>query len=177
MAAGKPRRPRPVPQALDERSRAVGLRTVASFEALKGILVLLLEMGLLTLIHKNLGEVAENTVRHLHLNPERRLSHAFIEAASKLTDTRLWAVAIGGLVYAAVRFVEAYGLWNRRVWAEWFALLSGAMYLPWELYEFAEKATPIRATILLVNLAIVLYMVYIRFEAARYERGEAKNPV
>ena len=69
----------------------------------------------------------------------------------------------------AVRFVEAYGLWHRRVWAEWFALLSGSLYLPWELYEFAEKPTPIRAGILVMNLAIIIYMLFIRLEAYRAE--------
>jgi len=160
------RRPRPVPQAIDTHSAAAGLRAVAILEAAKGLLVLLLELGLLALIHKNLADVAEHIVRHLHLNPEHELGHAIINAASKVTDRRLWAIAAGGVAYATVRFVEAYGLWNRRVWAEWFALLSGALYLPWEIYEFGEKATPIRAGILITNLIIVGYMLVIRLKAA-----------
>jgi len=161
------RRPRPAPQAIDTYSPAVGLRAVAILEAAKGLLVILLELGLLSLIHKDLADVAERVVRHLHLNPEHELGHAIINAASKLTDRRMWAIAAGGLAYAAVRFVEAYGLWNRRVWAEWFALLSGALYLPWEIYEFGEKATPIRAGILITNLIIIIYMLVIRFQASK----------
>lgn len=161
------RRHHPPPQAVDLRSAAAGLRAVATLEALKGLLVILLEFGLLTLIHKDATEMAEHLVQHLHLSPERHLGHAIIHAASTLTDTRLWAIAAGGLVYSIVRFVEAYGLWNRRVWAEWFALLSGALYLPWEFYELAEKATPVRAIILAANVVIVLYMLYIRVLASR----------
>lgn len=165
----RPRRHHPPPEAIDTHSPAVGLRAVAILEASKGLLVILLEFGLLALIHKDAPDIAEDLVHHLHLNPEHHLGQAIIHAASTLTDRRLWAIAAGGLAYAVVRFVEAYGLWNRRVWAEWFALLSGALYLPWEIYEFGEKATPIRAAVLVTNLIIVLYMLVIRLQATRAE--------
>jgi uncharacterized membrane protein (DUF2068 family) len=163
------RKRRPAPQAVDTRSAKVGLRAVAIFEATKGGLVLLLEFGLLSLLHKDTVEMAEHAVHLLHLNPEHHLSHAIVNAASKLTDGRLWAIAAGGLAYATVRFVEAYGLWNRRVWAEWFALLSGALYLPWELFELAEKTTPVRIVVLVSNVIIVLYMLFVRVRASRSE--------
>ncbi len=167
MARRRNRKPRPLPQAIDTHSKSAGLRAVALFEAFKGSIVLLLELGLLTLIHRDAGEVAEHLVRVLHLNPEKHMSQAIISAAYKLTDAKLWAIAAGGLAYATVRFVEAYGLWHRRVWAEWFALLSGCLYLPWEFYELAEKATPIRAMILGTNVIIVVYMLTIRIHASR----------
>jgi ABC-type transport system substrate-binding protein len=52
-----------------------------------------------------------------------------IRLASNVTDAKLWTAAAAAVVYSIVRFVEAYGLWHRRIWAEWFALLSGAMRL------------------------------------------------
>jgi uncharacterized membrane protein (DUF2068 family) len=137
------------------------------FEAFKGTMVLLLQLGLLALVHKDLPEVAEHLVRALHLNPDKPLSHAIVHAASTMTDARLWAIACAGLAYTAVRYIEAYGLWNRRVWAEWFALLSGGMYLPWEIFEFAQRATPLRAAVLVTNLIIVIYMLFIRVSASR----------
>ena len=108
----------------------VGLRTVAVFEAAKGVLVLLLGFGVLALIHKNLDEVAERLTEILRVNPEGRLSNLFFHAADRATDKTLWVLAIGAMVYATVRLVEAFGLWRGREWAQWFALLSGALYLP-----------------------------------------------
>src|SRR6516165_11869443 len=93
----RPRRPRPAPQALDTRTRAAALRTIAVFEAFKGTMVLLLQLGLLALVHKDLPEVAEHLVRALHLNPDKPLSHAIVHAASTMTDARLWAIACAGL--------------------------------------------------------------------------------
>ncbi len=166
MARTRPKRHRPEPQAIDTRSKCLALRTVATYEAVKGALVLLAGFGLLTLLHKDVGDVAERIVGRLHMNPARHVSQVFIIAASKLTDAKLWAMAMGAAAYSTVRFVEAYGLWHMRVWAEWFALLSGGIYLPWEIYELIERPTRIHWVLLLSNLAIVLYMLYIRVRAA-----------
>ena len=129
--------------------------------------MVLVEIGLLSLVHKDAGAIAENFVRHLHMNPEHRFAHTLLHAAGTMTDARLWALAGGAAAYSTVRFVEAYGLWHARVWAEWFALLSGTLYLPWELYELVDKQTPLRWAVLGINLAIISYMLYIRLDACR----------
>ncbi|MCZ7627423.1 MAG: DUF2127 domain-containing protein [Candidatus Methylomirabilis sp.] len=50
--------------------------------------------------------------------------------------------------YASVRFVEAYGLWLERRWAEWFAAVSGGIYIPFEIYEllYGESLAVLRGT-------------------------------
>src|SRR5438105_7317801 len=101
------------------------------------------------------------------MNPEHRFSHVILEAANRMTDAKLWALAGGAAAYSTVRFVEAYGLWHCRVWAEWFALLSGMLYLPWEIYEIIDHPTPIRFAILIANLVIVIYMLVIRLQSPR----------
>ena len=111
-----------------------GLRTVATFEAAKGLAVMLAGFGVLSLIHHDAQRAAETLVRHLHLNPARHYPSVFIEAARQATDSRLWLLASGAFAYACVRGVEAYGLWRARAWAEWFAILSGGLYLPVEGY-------------------------------------------
>ncbi len=151
-------------EAVDERSSAVGLRAVASFEALKGTVVLVLGITLL-LVHKHAWNLTESLLFHLHINPDRRIGSMLMNAATKVSDARLLTIAAAVVTYCTVRFVEAWGLWNRRVWAEWFALLSGAMYLPWELLKIAERADWERIGVLAVNVIIVLYMLEIRIRA------------
>ena len=160
-----PKRRHPPPQAVDERTSKAALRSIAIFEATKGAVVLLLGLGLLTFLHSDLENAAESALAHLHYGTEHRLARIFLHAASTMTDSRLWALAAAAAAYAAVRFVEAYGLWNRRVWAEWFALLSGALYTPWELYKVIERPNWIHITVLALNLVIVLYMLYVRLSA------------
>jgi uncharacterized membrane protein (DUF2068 family) len=150
-----------------QKSEAAGVRTVALFEATKGLLVVIAGLGLLALAHRDAQEVAEALVRHLHLNPARHYPRIFIQAAARVNDTRLWFLACGAFVYAAIRFIEAYGLWYMRAWAEWFAIISGAIYLPVEVYELIHRVTPVKAVVLAVNVTIVSYMVWVRFYTGR----------
>lgn len=144
-----------------------GLRTVATFEAAKGLLVLAAGLGVLSLLHHDLQHAAEAIVRHLHLNPARHYPRIFIQAAASVTDARLWLLACGAFAYSAVRAVEAYGLWRSRVWAEWFAILAGAIYLPIEIDALLHHPSLLKAGVLLVNLSIVVYVGYVRLAASR----------
>jgi uncharacterized membrane protein (DUF2068 family) len=149
------------PTAIDNRASRAGLRAVASFEAFKGVLVLLLLVALIA-VHNRIEDYAEDLLYHLHIDFERDYAQSFLKMASRINDSRLWTVGLAATCYAMVRFIEAWGLWNRRVWAEWFALLSGGLYLPWELLKVAERATWDRIAILSINIVIVLYMLFIR---------------
>lgn len=128
------------------------------FEAAKGILVLCAGFGLLTLLHRDSRLIATEIIGRLHLNPSKKYPGIFIEAASRITDSRLWFFAGLAFVYAFFRLVEAYGLWRERSWAEWLALVSGAIYLPIEIYEVWEKFTWVRVTALMANVIVVIFM-------------------
>ncbi len=142
-----------------------GLRVVAIFEATKGLLVLFAGFGLLAFIHKDLHLAAEQLVRHFHINPARHYPRIFIDAAKQLSDVHLWVMAFSALLYSMVRFAEAFGLWKQRQWAEWFALLTGGMYIPVELFEIMRGVTWPKVTVLIVNLGIVGYMGYVLYRS------------
>ena len=161
-----PTQPDPVVEAVDTRSSDAGLRTIATLEAVKGGAVILLGI-LLLFVHSHVEDFTESLLDHLHVHTDRRVGHAIMDAATKLSDARLWTIAAAAITYAGARFVEAWGLWNRRVWAEWFALLSGATYLPWEMFRVTQRASWERVGLLVVNIVIVLYMLYIRIREGR----------
>jgi len=140
------------------RSRHIALRTVALLEGAKGALVLLVGAGLLSLIHRDFQRLAEDVVRHFHLNPARHYPQIFIHTAAHLTDARLQMLAAAALVYALVRIVEAYGLWHARAWAKWFAVLSGGIYIPIEIYHLLHRMTTTRLALLILNVLIVGYL-------------------
>ncbi len=146
-----------------------GLRIVSSFEATKGLLVLLTGFGLLAYIHEDLHLAAERLVRHFHLNPASRYPLIFLDLAGHVTDRQLWFMALFALLYAVVRFVEAYGLWHERRWAEWFGLFSGGIYVPLELFEIARGVTWPKAVLLIVNVGIVGYLYLILYQS-RHKR-------
>ena len=167
-------KPRQVPPAVDERASTAGLRAVATFEAAKGLLVLALAFALIA-VHDRIENLAEDLLYHLNVDFDRGFAQAFLNAATKLSDARTWTVALAAVTYSSVRFVEAWGLWNRRVWAEWFALLSGALYLPWEILKIAERPSWQHIAVLVVNVGIVLYMLEIRIRGARYATARLRE--
>ena len=144
-----------------------GVRTVATIEFIKGVIVVLAGLGLFSMRHKNIWGVAESFLEFFHVNPYHPYVGVFIDLVSKLSDVRLWKIAVAAAAYAALRFVEAYGLWYTRSWAEWMALFSGAIYIPFELSDFLRRPSWFGVVVILVNLVIVLYMLKLRVEARR----------
>ena len=129
-------------------------------EAAKGVLVLLVGVGSFSLIHKDIQNFAEELISHMHLDPASGNPRIFIELAGELTNGRLLLLATGAIIYASVRFIEAYGLWYQRRWAEWFAALSCSVYIPLELFEIYKHVSWLSVAVLLLNSAIVAFMGY-----------------
>lgn len=152
------------------------VRAIAVLEAAKGALVVVAGIGLLSLIHHDVQRLAERLIAHAHLNPAARYPRIFIDLAAQLTDGRLLLLAAGATVYASARFVEAYGLWLERRWAEWFAALSGGIYIPFELFELCERVTWLSLVALVLNAAIVGVMVYSVLPGIRRRSEMRSNP-
>ena len=133
---------------------------VALFEAVKGAIVIAAGFGLLTLLHRDVRRIAESLVTRLHLDPQRHLTGLFLDAASRVTDARLWGLALLAVVYASLRVAEAYGLWNERRWAAWLGTASGAIYVPVEVYELIGRPSWIKAGTLVLNIGVVIYLLW-----------------
>lgn len=135
-----------------------GLRVVAMFEAAKGAVVLLAGFGVLLALDHGVAPFADALVRHMHLNPAKEAPRIFLALLNDVSNRELQALAAGALAYAALRLAEAVGLWRARPWAEWLSVVSGALYVPFELYELSHGVTPLRLCMLLLNLGVVAYM-------------------
>jgi uncharacterized membrane protein (DUF2068 family) len=136
------------------------LRLVASMEAIKGVIVFGAGFGLLSLLHHDVRHLAESLVTQLHIDPERHFAGVFLNAASKVTDARLWGFAALALAYSAIRFAEGYGLWFNHRWAAWLGAMSGAIYVPVEAYELWHKPGALKVATLVLNIGVVAYLVW-----------------
>ena len=162
----RPTRPEP-----PRRQRRV-LQTVATIEFFKGIFVTLMGVCAILLVHKDVWLYAESLLALFHISTDRRLAQTFLDFADNITDAKLWAAARLAFAYSVLRFIEAYGLWRCRTWAEWVAAVSGTLLLPLEIREVLRHATLLRCGLLIGNVAIVLYMVYLIL-ANRREKEKA----
>jgi uncharacterized membrane protein (DUF2068 family) len=164
------------PQKTDPpKATRAGVRGVAILEFLKGFAVLVISAGFAEMFHRehDVEDVAQSLLYVLRLSHYHHLSAIFLRAADRLEDTNLFLIAMVAGAYSIMRFVEAYGLWRGRAWAEWFALISGAVYLPLEIYELVRRATPIRFGVFLINILIVAYMGWLRWKAHTTRSSES----
>jgi len=159
-----PRIPHP---RIDDPAHIKGVRTVASLEFAKGIVVIFAGLGVFRMRHKDIWGVAESFLEFLHVNPHAHFVGVFVDLVYRLSDVELWKVAVVAAVYSILRFIEAYGLWYIRPWAEWLAIASGSIYIPFEVADLMRRPDWIRILIIAINVAIVLYMAMLRMEAAK----------
>jgi uncharacterized membrane protein (DUF2068 family) len=131
------------------------LRPIAVFEALKGIAALAAMLGLLSLVHRDVRHLAVELIGHFGMNPVAHYPSILLHYADLLSMTELWPVMLLLGAYTAIRFAEAYGIWNDRAWGEWLGALSGALYIPLEVRHFLHRSSAINGIVLAVNVAIV----------------------
>jgi uncharacterized membrane protein (DUF2068 family) len=150
----------------------LALRSIALFEAAKGLLALAAACGIISLRHTDLHAAADAFLLRHGINPERHYTRLFIESVAKATNHHVGEIAAVALAYALMRLVEGYGLWRGKHWAEWFAVISAGLYLPLEFQHLAHRATLLNASVIFFNLVIVLYLVrlLIRQRAERHAR-------
>jgi uncharacterized membrane protein (DUF2068 family) len=157
---------------MGKHSHKYGLRMVAVVEAFKGIAVVALCLILLSLLHKDLDSVVDHLTDFLRLNPDSRVADWFYDLADRTTGRGIWTAVSAGLVYSVARFVESYGLWNELHWAEWFAAISGAVWVPFEVFAVIEHPQWIRFAVLNGNLLVVFYILWILIDNRRERKQE-----
>jgi uncharacterized membrane protein (DUF2068 family) len=131
------------------------VRLVAAWEAVKGVLVLLAGGLAVYFLRPDQERSIEEIVGHFHLNPAGHTSHIFQRALEHIQDTRLVLLASGALLYALLRFVEAYGLWAEKRWGWMLGIASSGIYLPLEVMELVKRFTWTSVCLLVVNLVII----------------------
>ena len=136
----------------------LALRTIALFEAAKGVLALAAAFGVLSLRHTDLHAVTDAFLLRHGVDPEIHYRRLFIESVARATHQHAGQIAALAVVYALIRFGESYGLWQGRHWAEWFAVISAGLYLPLEFSHLARRPTLLSVGIILVNLLIIFYL-------------------
>jgi uncharacterized membrane protein (DUF2068 family) len=152
-----------------------GLLLVGLFKYSKAIFFTAVGAGALNLVHKDVSVVAQHIVDALRLDGESRFVRLLLDKAQLVDPHKLREAGTLSFLYAAVCVVEGTGLVLEKGWAEYFTVILTAMGLPWESYELIERFSPYKVGLLVANLAILLYLVWVlkkkKEEEAKAERG------
>ena len=135
------------------------LRAIALFKLTKGVLLILAGIGALKLLHRDVAETVSHWIDVLRVDPDNRFIHSLLTRVVSVTPKQLEAASAGTFVYAALLLTEGTGLLLRKRWAEYFTIISTAGLIPLEVYEIHRHLSAVKIGVLLVNLAIVVYLI------------------
>jgi len=143
-----------------KRAHGRGVRLIAAFKLLKALGLLALGVGALKLLHKDVAGEVEHWINVFRVDPHNHFIDLLLEKLSILDDRRLKELSVGTFVYSGIFFVEGIGLALQKRWAEYLTIVTTASLLPLEIYELTRRVTAGRCLALVVNLAIVGYLIY-----------------
>ena len=137
----------------------VGLKLIAVFKLIKGVLLFAAAIGLLKLLNTDISAQLERLITVLRGDPENKYLHALLVKIANLDPRTLKAVSAGSFFYSALLLTEGTGLWFEKRWAEYLTVIATASFVPLEIYELAKRATDLKRLVLAVNLVILLYLI------------------
>ena len=132
---------------------------IGLFKLLKAISLLIIAIGLLKLLHRDVATVVTHWVERLRLDPDNEHIHRALSKVFRITPKQLKELSIGTFIYSGLYLTEGIGLLMRKHWAEYFTTISTALFIPLEIYEMFHKFTWTKTGLLAVNVAIVWYLV------------------
>lgn len=143
------------------RHRDRGLLAIGLFKLGKAILFFALGLGAIHLLHKDLGDEILRLAKELKFDPESKIVTLILEKVDLIDDHRLKLISLGTFAYSALALTEGIGLMLEKVWAEYLTLVLTISFLPWELYELARHPNWYRLSLLLINLAVLWYLLWL----------------
>ena len=149
------------------RSRGRGLRLIAAFKLLKGLALLALGIGALKLLHKDVAAVVEHWINIFQVDPHSHYIQLLLAKLSIVDDRRLKELSVGTFIYSAIFLAEGVGLALGKRWAEYLTIVTTASLLPLEVYELVKHVGIGKGVALVINLAVVAYLI---LELRRYPK-------
>jgi uncharacterized membrane protein (DUF2068 family) len=136
------------------------IRLIALFKLLKAVLLIAFGLGALHLLHQNVASLVEHWVRLLSLDPGNRYIGRALQKAANLTPNDIKRLGVVSFLYAGLFLTEGIGLWLVKRWAEWFSVIITSSLVPVEVYEIYRHPSAIKILVLIVNVAVVGYLLY-----------------
>ena len=147
------------PRAAQRRDSANTILLIGLFKLLKGVLLVLVAIGALRLVHKDVSAVLMHWIDILRVDPDNRFIHRLIIRSFGVSARQLRELSAGTFFYASILLTEGIGLLMRRRWAEYFTVISTGVFIPLEVYEIFHHFRWVKVGVLAINVAIVWYLI------------------
>ncbi len=154
---------------------AFGVRLIGAFKLASALMLGAAGFGTFRILNQNMGEVVEHFILRMHLDPENRLIHGVISRVGNVDRSHLVAIGAGTFLYSLLEGAEGIGLLLRRHWASYLTIIATVLLFIPEGYEIAHKVDAVRIIVLLVNLAVLVYLIWRLKQEHQGEAGAVKE--
>jgi uncharacterized membrane protein (DUF2068 family) len=137
------------------------IRTIAVVKLFKAALLSCLGFGAFRLLNPAVSQRLTHWVGSFAWSHDRGFVLSVLNKLTGLEPNQLRALGIGAFLYATLFIVEGVGLWFEKRWAEYLTVIATGSLLPLELYELHVRFTYARSVAIVLNLAILLYLVWV----------------
>ena len=141
------------------QSSSFVLILIGLFKLVKALLLIVVGLGAIHFVHKDVADTVTHWVRVLRFDPDNRHIHGFLVRIFRLTPKQLKELSVGTFLYAGLFLTEGLGLLLRKHWAEYFTIITTGLFIPLEVYELVKHFTWIKVGVTVVNVLIVWYLV------------------
>jgi uncharacterized membrane protein (DUF2068 family) len=148
---------------------ASGVLLIGLFKLSKALLSIALGVGAFNLAHHDIGNVILRVTDALKIDPESHVVWLLVNKAELISIPDLRRFGELTFLYAALCLVEGTGLMLEKRWAEYFTLILTAAALPWEFYELTKHFTTLRVGLLIINLLVLAYLIWLLLRLRRRE--------
>ena len=154
---------------MSKRNRVVA--AIGVFKLIKAAILVGLGVAGLAKDPSDLAQRIRHLASWMGISPgDRALAH-LVGTLRSFDDHKARQLAVGSLCYAVVFLVEGIGLLSRRRWAEWLTVVVTASFIPIEIYELVEHFGAGKIVALVLNVAILCYLLWRRITESRGVRG------
>src|SRR5207237_6135277 len=95
----------------------------------------------------------------VRVDPDNQYFHGALTKLARLDNRKLEEISAGSFFYSALLLTEGMGLWLGKKWAEYFTIIATGSFIPLEVYELVKRVSILKVAALVVNVAIVCYLV------------------
>src|SRR3979411_2206626 len=136
------------------------IRLIAAFKLLKAALFIAIGGSGLKLLHQDVAPTLDHWATMLGLDPGNQYVDKALQKLADLSPNKIKGLGVVSFIYAGLFLTEGIGLWMVKRWAEWFTIIITTSLVPVEVYEILRHPTPLRILVLVINVAVVGYLLY-----------------
>lgn len=162
--------PEHVPAFLLRPRRVRFLKLIAVFKILQGVLLLVLGFSLFFLNSRTvwLEQISDWADAELLLHHSRPVMYLLNKLQDALAEGQLRVTALVAFFYTAILFIEGFGVYFQKRWAEFLMVFATGALIPLEVRHVWHRPSLPAIIILVVNCFIVWFLYRIlRRDAAR----------